>query len=826
MDSLVGQRLTPAMHQFAATKKEYPDCLIMFRMGDFYEMFFEDAKAAAKELEITLTSRGKGDAKAPLAGIPFHSLEPYLAKLVKKGYKVAICEQLEDPKLAKGVVKRGVTRVVTPGTMIDSTMLEPTANNYLMSIYPRLDNYGIALVDLSTGEFLVTEADSQQKLLNEITRFSPAEILIPESLKVNQEFTAALKGFINPYNDHYYTRSIAYSNLLHHFKVSSLHGYGIEDKELAINAAGALLNYLKDTQKTQLSYINKLKPYTFSEHMILDSSTMRNLELLTNIKENSQRGSLFSVMDRTKTPMGTRLLKRYMLQPLIDRAKINERLDCVEGLVNDSMLRTELIDILKEINDIERTISRVMYGNANARDLIGLTNSLRQIPKMKDLLRNSESKLSQKLKEITSHEEVIELIDKAIKEEPALTLREGNLIKEGYSQELDELKKIAFNIKDWLIELENKERARTGIKSLKVSYNKVFGYFINISNSNKDQVPPDYIRKQTLVNGERYITPELKEKEDIILNAEERMNAMEYNLFQDIIKNISNYYEDIQKTASAIAEIDVYSSFADLAVMNNYVRPKMNDKESIELKECRHPVIETLTQQFIPNDFKINNTNRLQIITGPNMSGKSTAMRQVALVQLMAQIGSFVPCSFADVCIVDRIFTRVGAYDDLTMGQSTFMVEMTETANILNNATNQSLIILDEIGRGTSTFDGISIAWAVAEYINSNIKAKTLFATHYHQLNMLANKFPGIKNYNIAVNETEDDIVFLRKLIEGGTDKSYGIQVAKLAGVPNEVISRSKEIMSKLEEEDRIAEKVSAEDAEKKELKKGLNNWL
>ncbi len=823
MDSLVGNnRLTPAMHQYVDTKKEYPGCLIMFRMGDFYEMFYDDAKLAAKELEITLTSRGKGDARAPLAGIPYHALEPYLAKLVKKGYKVAICEQLEDPKLAKGIVKRGVIRVVTPGTMIDNAMLEPGSNNYIMALYPALDNFGIAAVELSTGEFAATEVDSAQKLLNEISKFSPAEILIPESLKVNQELTSMLKGFVNPYNDHFFTKSIATDNLLHHFNVSSLQGYGIADDGLAICAAGALLNYLKETQKTSLSYINKIRRYGLSEYMALDNSTLRNLELLANIKENSGRGSLFSVINKTNTPMGTRLLKKSLVQPLLDQNAINDRLDCVNELVNGSLLRAELIDALKEVNDIERMISRVMYGNANARDLIGLKNSLMCIPKIKGFLQNQTSRLLNDIKDMPASDGVVSLVDNAIKDEPALTLREGNLIKKGYSAELDELREIAFNTKDWIVALENQERARTGIKSLKVGFNKVFGYFITVSNANQSLVPADYIRKQTLVNNERYITPELKEKENIILHAEERINELEYKLFQEIISKIAGAFEEVQKSAQLIALLDMFLSLAEIAAINNYVRPALNDSGIIDLKGCRHPVVETLTPQFVPNDFYLSDEDRLHIITGPNMSGKSTAMRQVALVQLMAQIGSFVPCSSASVCLVDRIFTRVGAYDDLTMGQSTFMVEMTETANILNNATSRSLIILDEIGRGTSTFDGISIAWAVAEYIHDHVKAKTLFATHYHQLNNLALKFPAIKNYNIAVNETSDDIVFLRKLVEGGTDKSYGIQVAKLAGVPSEVINRSKEIMAKLESHDNIIKKVN-----KKELvEKGLNEFI
>ena len=822
MDYLVGKKLTPAMEQFVEMKKQYPDCVIMFRMGDFYEMFYEDAETATRELEITLTSRGKGESRAPLAGIPYHALDNYLGRFVKKGYKVAICEQLEDPKHAKGIVKRGVIRVVTPGTMVDANMLEPSNNNYLMCLYPKADNFGLAIVELSTGEFIVSEVDDESKLFNEITRFNPAEILIPESLKVNKELLNKLKGFINPYNDHYFTKTIAYPNLLNHFSVTTLQGFGIEDKELSISAAGALVHYLRNTQKTSLKYINKIKLYVPSSHMVLDSSTMRNLELLTNIKENSARGSLFSVLNKTQTAMGIRLLKKFILEPLIEKSLINQRLNCISELYNDTLLRAELIDILKDINDIERTISRVMYGNANARDLISLRNSLNHIPKIKELLSGKEGELMQKIKEMPLLNEAVSLIETAVKDEPSLTLREGNLIKKGYNNELDEIRHLAYNTKDWMVLFEEKERARTGIRTLKVGFNKVFGYYITISHANIGSVPADYMRKQTLVNAERYITPELKEKEDIILSAEERIHSLEYDLLMEVIKKVSAYFEDISKSALRIAELDVFVSLAIVAVENNYTKPTINDGEVIELKNCRHPVVETLTESFVPNDFYLTNDNRLQIITGPNMSGKSTAMRQVALVQLLAQLGSFVPCSKANVCIVDRIFTRVGAYDDLTMGQSTFMVEMLETANILNNATSKSLIILDEIGRGTSTFDGISIAWAVAEYIHDNIKAKTLFATHYHQLNHLAEKYSSIKNYNIAVNETDDDIVFLRKLIEGGTDKSYGIQVAKLAGVPAEIISRSKQIMGKLEGSDKIVKNVN----KKEEVQGGLVDWV
>jgi len=813
-------KLTPAMQQYAKAKKEHPDCVLLFRMGDFYETFYEDAKTVARELEITLTARGKGETRAPLAGIPYHALEPYLAKLVKKGYKVAICEQLEDPKLAKGIVKRGIVRIITPGTLVESNMLDSKSNNYLMSIFSNLDSFGISVVDISTGEFMCSEIEGFEKLKTEITRFNPAEIIIPESLKVNEDIIKGLNAFTSSYPDQYFGKN-AYETLISHFNTSSLNGFGIENDKLSISSAGALLSYIKETQKTTLSYINKIRKFESNEYMVLDSATQKNLELIKNIHDASNRGTLLSVLDKTVTPMGSRLLKKWILRPLIDVNKINERLDAVTEMKKESIKRVELKDMLKEVYDVERLISRVNFGSANPRDLVALKKSLNSIPRIKNVLESFSSNLLKKTKDVPDVSAVSELISKAIKDEPALTLREGNVIRKGYNEELDKLSEIAYGGKGWILKLEEQEKKRTGISSLKVGFNRVFGYYITISKSNLHLVPNDYIRKQTLVNGERFITPELKEKETLILGAEEKIYALEYQIFQDVIKKISEYTEKIQDIANKIANLDVIISIANVSSDEHYVKPNINDSLALDIKDSRHPVVEQLESNFVPNDCFFDSEKTMHIITGPNMAGKSTYMRQVALIQLMAQIGCFVPCSSANIGIVDRIFTRVGAYDDLTMGQSTFMVEMTEAANILNNATEKSLIILDEIGRGTSTFDGISLAWSIAEHIHNNIKAKTLFATHYHQLNKLSEKLSGVKNYNIAVKEKEDEIIFLRKIIEGGTDKSYGIQVARLAGVPKSVIERSKIIMNRLEMEDEIAERVHKE-FPKKEKKEEL----
>jgi DNA mismatch repair protein MutS len=803
-------RLTPAMQQYMRIKNQYPDCIVMFRMGDFYEMFFEDAKTAANELDIVLTSRGKGDTKAPLAGIPYHSIEPYLAKLVKKGYKVAICEQMEDPRFAKGIVKRDLVRIITPGTLIDSIMLEEKSNNYIMSLFKEKECIGIALADISTGEFLTTQFNSLEQLRNEITRFSPSEIIFPMSLE-KSDFILKLKDnnlILNSYDDRHFWREKCNETLKEHFNVLSLDGFGLNEKKLSINASGALISYLKETQKTSLAYINNIKLFNTENFMCLDSSTIRNLELVRNIRDNSSRGTLLSILDNTITVMGSRLLKKWLLQPLLDIENINERLDCVEELTTNVLLREELKEKLKNIQDLERLISRIMYGNSNARDLILLKNSLKIIPFIKDLLKDVKSRKLRQINKINEQKEVVELIEKAILEEPSAVLNEGNLIKKGYNEELDKLQELIRKGKNWIIELEEKERRRTGIKSLKIKYNKVFGYFIEVTKSNLHLVPSDYIRKQTQVNSERFITDDLKKQEELVLNAEEKIINLEYKLFQDVIKRVSEKTVEIQNIARNIAELDCLLNFSIIAIDNNYKRPLLKYDNNIFLKDSRHPVLEKIEQNYVPNDIVINEENRTLIITGPNMAGKSSIMRQVALIVLMAQIGSFVPVTHASIGIVDRIFTRVGAFDDIYSGQSTFMVEMSETANILNNATENSLIILDEIGRGTSTYDGISIAWAVAEYIHNNIKARIMFATHYHQLNKLAENHNGIKNLNVAVNESEDKIIFLHKLVEGGTDKSYGIQVAKLAGLPKEVIERSKVIMNRLEMEDEISERI------------------
>ncbi len=814
--SLNPKKLTPAMQQYMHNKKLYPDCLIMFRMGDFYEMFYEDAEKAAKELEITLTARGKGESKAPLAGIPYHALEPYLAKLVKKGHKVAICEQVEDPKKAKGIVKREVVRIVTPGTLIDSVMLDERSNNYLASVYPYLDKFGIALVDISTGSFYCSELESEEKLMNELQRFNPSECLIPYSLNVNKDFVDKLQCFVNSYDDRHFKLSNANQSLLEHFNTVSLEGFGLKINSLAINASGALLNYLKDTQKNSLDYINTIKPFFVNEFMTLDSSTQRNLELVQNIRDNSKRGSLLSVLDNTITPMGSRLLKSWLLRPLLDINSINKRLDAVDELMKKNFQRQELRDILNNVQDIERLISRINYGNANARDLISLKRSLSVIPKINSQLSELDSELTGK--RINNFSEIKELIESAVKEEPGFSLREGNIIRKGYSQELDKLQDIRSGGKEWIAKLQEQERKKTGINSLKVGFNKVFGYYIEVSNTNKKLVPEYYVRKQTLTNAERYITPELKEQESTILNAQDKIYEMEYTLFLGVIERIKEFTKKLQEAAKQIGQLDVILGFANVSVNNNYAKPRLFEENIMIIKDGRHPVVEQLEDMFIPNNIDINEKKRIMIITGPNMSGKSTVMRQVALIQLMAQIGCFVAATNANLSIVDRIFTRVGAYDDLTMGQSTFMVEMNETANILNNATSNSLIILDEIGRGTSTFDGISIAWAVAEYIAGTLNAKTLFATHYHQLNKLADKFSNVVNFNIAIKEEDDNIIFLHKLLEGGTDKSYGIQVAKLAGLPKDVITRSKHIMTQLEMDDKISEKIH-NDLKKKNIK-------
>ena len=815
--------LTPAMQQYMRVKQQNPECIILFRMGDFYETFYEDAKTVSKELDIVLTKRGKGEKQAPLAGIPFHALDNYLARLIKKGYKVAIVEQLEDPRFAKGIVKRGLARIVTPGTVIESSMLAENQNNYIIALNKEKDKIALAAADISTGEFITTEVDGLIRLQAELTRLSPAEIIIPISLE-NSEFVKSLKLqnsiIITSYDDRHFWSEIALKYLTEHFRIIDVASFGIEKDSLFVSTAGALLNYLKETQKTNLGYINKIRKYSTESFLSLDAATIRNLEILKSIRDNSIKGTLLEALDRTITPMGSRLIRKWLIQPLRDKEMIEQRLEAVDELVKRAMLRDEMKSFLKGIYDIERIISRINFGNANARDLIALKKSLENVPEIRSLLEKMNAELLEELGNIEDCQHITELIDKAIVDEPSVSLREGNIIKHGFNAELDNLKSIISRGKNWIAELEAKEKAKTRIKSLKIGYNRVFGYYIEVTRTNLHLVPSNYIRKQTQVNAERFITQELKEQEELLLNAEEKILELEHNLFQDIIKEISKDTENIQKIANNTGVLDVLISFAEIASEFNYTKPEITNNYELLLQESRHPVLERFCG-FVANDCLLDETSFMYIITGPNMAGKSTYMRQIALITLMAQTGSFVPASYAKIPAVDKIFIRVGAFDDLTHGQSTFMLEMIETANILNTATNKSLVILDELGRGTSTYDGISLAWAIAEFIHNNIGAKTLFATHYHQLNKLVEKLNGVKNFNIAVKEEKDEIIFLHKIVAGSTDKSYGIEVAKLAGIPNEVIEKSKVIMNRLEMEDEIAERIHTDlkanaDVEKK----------
>ncbi|MBW2971050.1 DNA mismatch repair protein MutS [Candidatus Woesearchaeota archaeon] len=801
--------LTPAMQQYHRFKEQYKDCILMFRMGDFYEMFYDDAIAASRVLDITLTSRTVRDQKIPLAGVPYHSVDPYIAKFVKQGYKLAICEQVEDPKLAKGIVKRDVVRVITPGTFFGNS-LENAANNYTISIFPNNERFGIAIADLSTGDFIARKAKNTEELFSALAVYPPSEMIVPNSLFVNKEFTKQLQqlAFTEGYYDTAFISENASAALKKHFKVESLEGFGLSNA-LAISAAGALLIYLKDTQKRELDFINRIRVIAPKKYMILDETTQKNLELTTNIIDHSKKCTLLAIIDKTKTAMGARLIKRWLTQPLMNIDAIKIRLDAVEELARKTIIRKDMQALLAKIQDIERLITKISYGNSTPRDLIALKNSARVLPLIKKELAKCNSKLFKILSELDTLEEAHNLIDKAIKDEPSALATEGNIIKKGYNPELDKLLDVKSNGKNYLRELESKEKAATGIKNLKVRYNKVFGYFIEVTKANTKLVPEHYIRKQTLVNSERYITEELKTHEDMILNAEEKTIELEKQLFEEAVKQIALYTPQTQDTAKKIAALDTICSLAQVAVDSCYTKPKVNQKSLISIEAGRHAVLEIATESFVPNSCALNNYE-MMIITGPNMSGKSTYMRQVALIVILAQMGSFVPASKAEIGIVDRIFTRVGAHDDLVHGQSTFMVEMTETANILNNATSKSLIILDEIGRGTSTFDGVALAWSVAEHIYKKIKAKTLFATHYHVLNKLAASFENIKNFNIAVKEDEDEVIFLRKIVPGATDKSYGIHVAKLAGMPRDVVERAKEIQNKLEKEDEMLRKVKA----------------
>ncbi len=813
-------KLSPMMKLYMDTKDEYKDCILFYRLGDFYEMFFDDALTASKELDITLTGKQCGlIERDPMCGVPYHAVEHYLDKLVAKGYKVAICEQVEDPKLAKGLVKREVVRIVTPGTNTSEEVLDKENNNYIMSISYTCDNIGISVADITTGDYYLCEVTGIKDLTDEIIKYSPSEIVCNEAFLVSGINIADLRERLNitisAMPPHYYDEDRCRNFIAKHFGVNGIAGLGIADFPNGVVAAGSLLQYLYETQKQELKHFTHIYPYIASRYMLIDSATRRNLELTETLRDKQKRGSLLWVLDKTKTAMGSRTLSSYIRQPLVEAEAIDDRLDAVDILKSNPIERDELREYLGTVYDLERIVGKVCFGTINPRDMLALKSSLSMLPAIKLITKELDSKLIKDISEdIDPLEDIFTMIDEGIEEEPPLSIREGGIIKSGYDKDIDELRKAKTEGKQWLNDFEAEEQERLGIKSLHVKYNKVFGYCIEISNGAKDKAPDDYIRKQTLTNAERFTCPRLKELEDMILGAEDKLNTLEYDMFVNMRETIRANIESIQTTAKAIAALDVYASLALVAEQNNYSRPKLNNKGSISIVSGRHPVVEKMIagDMFVSNDTYLDKNKKLiSIITGPNMAGKSTYMRQVALISLMTQIGSFVPADKADMCIVDRIFTRVGASDDLASGQSTFMVEMNEVANILRNATSDSLIILDEIGRGTSTFDGLSIAWAVVEHIANTrvLGAKTLFATHYHELTELESKMNNVNNYCIAVKEDGDDIVFLRKIIKGGADKSYGIQVAKLAGVPDIVIGRAKEIVSQLVDND-IIDKIQS----------------
>ena len=802
-------KLSPMMVEYKKTKEQYPDCILFYRLGDFYEMFFEDAVTVSRELSLTLTGKECGlEERAPMCGVPYHAVESYLTKLVQKGYKVAIAEQMEDPKLAKGLVRREVIRVVTPGTLTSSQALDETKNNFLMGIVYLGDCFGIASCDITTGDFFVTEVQSERELLDELAHFTPSEIVCNQAFFMSgidmDELKNRCQAYVSALDPRFFSDDGCRRILKEHYRVASLDGLGLGDCPTGVIAAGAVMQYMYETQKSDLSHITSITPYSTGQYMVLDVSTRRNLELLETLREKQKRGTLLWVLDKTRTAMGARLLRSFIEQPLIRKEAILDRQNGVEELNLNYISREEIREYLNSIYDLERLIGRISYKTANARDLLSFKSSLDMLPYIRDLLREFTSPvLVQICEDLDPLEDLRDLIASAIVDEPPLSVREGNMIREGFNGEADRLRNAKTEGKTWLAELEARERDKTGIKNLKIKFNKVFGYYFEVTNSFKDLVPEYFVRKQTLVNAERFTTPELKELEDVILGAEDKLVSLEYDLFCQVRDQVASQVVRIQKTAKAIASIDVFTSLSLVATRNNYVKPKINEKGVIQIKNGRHPVVELMLRDdlFVANDTCLDNgKNRISIITGPNMAGKSTYMRQTALIVLMAQIGSFVPADEANIGICDRIFTRVGASDDLASGQSTFMVEMTEVANILRNATKNSLLILDEIGRGTSTFDGLAIAWAVVEYICNTkvLGAKTLFATHYHELTELEGTLSGVNNYCIAVKEQGDDIVFLRKIVKGGADKSYGIQVAKLAGVPDPVIRRAKELVEEL----------------------------
>ena len=820
---------SPMMQRYLETKEQYKDCILFYRLGDFYEMFFDDAITASRELEITLTGKDCGQAeRAPMAGVPHHAAETYAAKLIEKGYKVAICEQLEDPKTTKGIVKRGVIRVLTPGTIVESNLLEEKKNNYIMCIAKGGIYYGISVCDISTGEFYsseIKEENNFETLLDEIARFMPSEIIANSMMFECQEelnkISERFKIYISKFSDKFFSEEVGNLQLDYNIIENKKEIQDLKSRKLALKSINALIGYLNETQMTSLEHINTITIYNLSKYMLLDVNARRNLEITEKMRDKSKKGTLLWVLDKTSTSMGGRLLRRWLNDPLLDVKEIQERLNAVKELKDNLMIRGDIEETLKKVYDIERLAGKMTYGNANARDMITLRNSLEKIPDVKNVLAQcNSSKLKELYEELDELKDIYELIEKSIVEEPPMTIKEGGIIKVGYDEEIDKLKTATTQGKNWIIQLEAEEKEKTGIKSLKVGYNKVFGYYLEVSKSNMSQVPDRYIRKQTLTNGERYVTEELKNLENQILGAEEKVVNLEYNEFVKIRDEIAANIKRLQKTASVVSTLDVLTSFAQVAEDMNYCMPEIDDEGTIDIKEGRHPVIEKMLSsgEFVPNDTYLDkDSNRVSIITGPNMAGKSTYMRQVALISLMAQVGSFVPATQAKLGVVDKIFTRVGASDDLSMGQSTFMVEMMEVATILKEATANSLVILDEIGRGTSTYDGLSIAWAVAEYIENKEKcgAKTLFATHYHELIELADKQEGIKNYSIAVKEKGEDIIFLRKIVEGGTDESYGIHVARLAGVPKNVTKRANEILRSLERKSMLSGKKTEKENKK-----------
>ncbi len=805
--------ISPMMSHYLETKKQYPDCILFYRLGDFYEMFFEDALTASRELEITLTGKDCGlEERAPMCGVPYHAVEGYLSRLVQKGYKVAIAEQMEDPRQAKGLVKREVIRVVTPGTLTNSQVLEESKNNYLMGIVYIDGVFGISTVDVSTGDYLVTEVKSERSLIDEIYKFAPSEIICNEAFYMSgidlEDLKNRLHAVISALDNRFFSDDSCRKILREHFHVQTLEGLGLADYGTGTIAAGAVLQYLYETQKNTLEHLTRITPYTTGQFMMLDTSTRRNLELTETLREKQKRGTLLWVLDKTKTAMGARMLRSLVEQPLIDKEEIIRRQNAVEELNMNYISREEICEYLNPIYDLERLLGRISYRTANPRDLIAFRNSLEMLPHIKQILREFSSDLIHAVEaDLDPLEDLKVLIDAAIEEDPPVSIRDGGIIRDGYNEEADRLRHAKTEGKDWLAQLEQEEKEKTGIKNLKIKYNKVFGYYFEVTNSFKELVPDYFIRKQTLANAERYTTDRLKELEDLILGAEDKLFSLEYELFCQVRETIAGEVKRIQNSARAIAMTDVLTSLSVVATRYNYVKPHINEKGIIRIRNGRHPVVERMMDgdMFVANDTYLDNgKNRISIITGPNMAGKSTYMRQTALITLMAQIGSFVPAEEADIGLCDRIFTRVGASDDLASGQSTFMVEMTEVANILRNATKNSLLILDEIGRGTSTFDGLSIAWAVVEYISNTkiLGAKTLFATHYHELTELEGTLSGVNNYCIAVKEQGDNIVFLRKIVKGGADKSYGIQVAKLAGVPDPVIARAKELVEELSDAD------------------------